>query len=339
MRSLLIVLFALALAGAAVQNPTGNVRPTSADDFFRHPQNAKKYNELWGYQFVFDNGTKAFVNFSWMFLPQQGNKIGCDLSFWNFKGKSFSVGRQYPTERFKEDKGRSRISIKEEYLMENLPGKGHRVLFTADKGGKFFLDLVFTEAVAGSVPGTGVFDVNGKKHGLYMHIPYGRVKGRIGYQGDTIEVQGYASMDHTWQTDQATELGERSLAFATPSSKQFFAGRIGVTKSGETFGYSIYGNAGNTQVVFAKSVLEGTAPYKSTEGFPKNLTLQWNNADVPNLQFDASKRQQKFSILSNFDGWLEKKAAKFMMGGELLFIRGRSQSSLGNAIDWIFTGF
>lgn len=339
MRCLFFVLLALSLAGAAVQNPTGAARATTGADFLRHPQSAKQYNELWGYQFVFDNGAKAFVNYSWMYLPKQGNKVGCDLSFWNFKGKSYSVGRQYPTERYSEDKSRNRISIKEEYLMENLPGKGHRVLFTADKNGKFFLDLVFEEVVPGSVPGNGVFVVNGEKYGQYVHIPYGRVKGRIGYEGDTIAVQGYGYMDHTWQTTQATDMATRSLAFSSATSKEFFAGRIGVTEKGEPFGYSVYGKGSAVLPVLPTAILNGEKPYDGSEGFPSKVTLKWDKPEVAALQFDASKRQQKFSMLSNFDGWLEKKAVKFMMGGELLFVRGRSQSSLGSSLDWIITGF
>lgn len=339
MRLMFFLLAACSFAAAAVQVPTGAARSVQAADFYRHPQQASRYNELWGYQFVLDNGTKAFVNISWMYLPQQGNKIGCDLSFWNFKGKSYSVGRQYPTARFHEDKAKKRISIKEEYVLENLPGKGHRVYFTADKGGKFFLDLVFTEAQPGLVPGDGVFAVGGQRHGLYVHIPYGRVHGRIGYEGDTLEVRGYGSMDHSWQTDQATELAERSLSFSTASGKEFFAGRIGAAKNGGYIGYALYGKDGHVQVAMPSAMLDNGAPYVASKGFPRQVTLQWKEAGVPALSFDASKKQQRFSILSNFDGWLEKKAAKLMMGGELLFIRGRSQSSLGSALDWVFTGF
>lgn len=339
MRILVLVLIALAGAGAAVQVPQGATRATTANDFFRHPQSAKKYNELWGYQFVFDNGTKAFVNYSWMYLPQQGNKVGCDLSFWNFKGKSHSVGRQYPTERFKEDRASSTISIKDEYAMQNLPGKGHRVYFTADKGGRFLVDVEFIQATPGLVPGNGEFQVDGHRYGLYVHIPYGRVKGKIAYNNDTIEVQGYGYMDHAWQTDQATELAARYMAFSTASSKKFMAGRIGLTSSGEPFGYSIYRENGQSQITFAKEVMDGESAYNPKKGFPKNVFIHWTQPEVPVLSFDASKRQQKFSILSNFDGWLAQKAARFMMGGELLFIRGRSSSSLGHPVDWAFTGF
>lgn len=339
MRSLILMLALVSWVAAAVQAPSGAPRTTTADDFFRHPQKSKKYNELWSYQFVFDNGTKAFVNYSWLFLPQQGNKVGCDLSFWNLKGKNYSVGRQYPTERYSEDKSRKRISIKEEYLMENLPGKGHRVLFTADKNGLFFLDLTFTEADPGMVAGNGIFDVNGNKHGLYLHIPWGRVKGRIGYGKDTIEVQGYGFMDQSWQTDQATQLAARSVLFSSPTSKHYYAGQIGMTGSGEPFGYAVYSKDGNTQLAMPKATQDKGAPYKAKDNFPSLLTIQWQDPSVPDLQFDTSKRQQKFSMLSNFDGWFEKKAVKFMMDGELFFLRGRSSTTQGNQLDWSITGF
>ena len=109
-----------------VTAPAGSARNLTADDFMPHHSNAKEFNETWSYQFVFDNGTRAFVNYSTLYIPGSGKKIGCDMSFWNFKGKSYAVGRQYPPERLKAIKEKTTIDIKGEYAMENKPGKGHR---------------------------------------------------------------------------------------------------------------------------------------------------------------------------------------------------------------------
>ncbi|MDR3001128.1 MAG: hypothetical protein LBU89_07680, partial [Fibromonadaceae bacterium] len=152
---------------ASVSNPAGEARRTNAADFFRHPQSGEKYNEMWSYVFVLDNGARVYVNYTWMHVPTQGFRIGADFSVWNFKGKSYSVGRQYPTGRFVEDKGNNTININNgEYLMEKLPGVGHRLLFSANKNGERFFDVTFTSAANGMVQGDGEFNVNGAKFGL-----------------------------------------------------------------------------------------------------------------------------------------------------------------------------
>ena len=73
-----------------VTPPSGAVRNLTANDFMPHQNSAKEFNETWSYQFVFDNGTRAFVNYSTLYVPASGKKIGCDMSFWNFKGKSYA---------------------------------------------------------------------------------------------------------------------------------------------------------------------------------------------------------------------------------------------------------
>ncbi|MCL2261180.1 MAG: hypothetical protein FWC15_07500 [Fibromonadales bacterium] len=302
-----------------------------ANDFFRHPQGgAKNYSESWDYVFVLDNGAKAYVSYTWMNVPGSGQKIGTQFSIWNFKGKSASVGRQYPTERFKEDKSKNIINIKDEYLMENLPGKDHRVLFTADKNGKFFLDLKFTSADPAKVHEDGVFNVSSQKYGLYVHIPYGRVEGRIGINNDTITVKGYGYMDHSWLTDAATNMVARSLLFTGPN-KDRIAGRINISPKGEIFGYAI---SKGTPVLPAQ-MLEGTSTYNPKK-FPGNLTITWRDEELAPLKFDA-KPHEKYSILSNADGFLERQLIKSTMG-EIFYLRGRAQTEPWGRVDWVLSG-
>ncbi|MCL2207499.1 MAG: hypothetical protein FWB90_05310 [Fibromonadales bacterium] len=302
-----------------------------ANDFYRHPQNgAKNYSESWDYVFVLDNGAKAYVNYTWMNVPGQGWKIGTQLSIWNLNGKSTSVGRQYPTERFKEEKGKNTINIKDEYLMENLPGKGHRVLFTADKNGKFFLDLKFTSADPAQIPNENVFNIDGQKYGLYVHIPYGRIEGRIGINNDTIDVKGYGYMDHSWLTDAATNMIARSLLF-TGQNKDRIAGRINIGPKGEILGYAIYKGA----PVLPAEILEDESTYNPKK-FPKELTIKWKNEEIAPLKFEV-KSQERFSILAYADGFAARQAMKIQMG-EIFYLRGRAQTQHWGRVDWVLSG-
>jgi hypothetical protein len=332
----LILLCLASLGIAAVNNPAGEERKTTSADFFRHPQKSDKYNEMWSYVFVLDNGTKVYVNYTWMYVPTQGFKIGTDFSIWNFKGNSHSVGRQYSTDKFIEDKNANKISINNgDYLMEKIPGSGHRVLFSANKNGKKFLDVTFTSTVSGLVPGDGVFNVDGNKFGLFVHIPYGRIKGRVGIGEDTIEVSGYGYMDHVWQNEKPAEMATRVLTLSMPSPKSFIAGRTGITKNGIPYGYSIHQTENTSKIIYASSVLENEKNY-NPKNFPKNLTIVWSDTSIAPIKFET-KAQETFSILSNFDGFLERNAVKLALG-ELLYKRGRSQTERGK-LDWTIAGF
>ena len=78
---LLAIAFAQACFAVDVTAPTGQPRPTSTEDFMPHPNSTEDFNETWSYQFVFDNGTRAFVNYTLMVVPGSGRKIGCDMTF------------------------------------------------------------------------------------------------------------------------------------------------------------------------------------------------------------------------------------------------------------------
>ena len=330
--------FSTAIHAAEVSAPQGADRALTVNDFMPHQAISKEYNETWSYQFVFDNGTRAFVNYSVLNVPGSGRKIGCDLNFWNVKGKTYSVGRQNPPERLVANKEKATITIKtDEYLLENKPGKGHHVMFSADKGGKFLLDVTFESAVPGMVPGNGVWTFGKEKFAQYIHIPYGRVTGKIAYNEDTLTVKGYAYMDQTWQTAQATDIASRTINFSTNEKASMYAGRITLTTDGQLMGYALYNGQQGTKVAIPTKIKEGGADYNGKK-FPKTtLAFEWKNG-IPPMVFPVNKVLQKASLLDKIDGWFAKKAMKIAAGGEVLFYRGRSQNGLGKNIDWAITG-
>ena len=328
----------LAAAGNEIQQPSGNFRHTDNSDFFAKAMKSEKSTEAWTYSFVFDNGTRAYVNYATIIIPTSGKKIGCDIAFVGLKGKNSNIGRQYPLERFSEDKSKVRISIKEEYLMENKPGKGHRVLFTANKEnfGSFLLDVTFSSAHKGMVPGNGNWKVGDNQYGSAILIPYGRVSGKIAHDKDTLEVKGYGYMEHTWQSGNATDIAVRAFNLSE-ATKGTYAGRIAIDKKGNPFGYLLQQTTDGTQILFPKRIVADGKDYNG-KNFPKSpLQVLWQNAP-DTLTIDMTKPRQKFSMLENFDGWFAKKATKLMLGGEIYFWRGRSKAN-GNVFDWSITGF
>jgi hypothetical protein len=144
-------------------------------------------------------------------------------------------------------------------------------------------------------------------------------------------------MEHTWQTVQATDLAIRSFNVSSASMQNSYAGRIGITPEGSPWGNVLYTENGTTVSLSPLVVTDNGTAYTG-KNFPKgNLRIQWKESAAP-LIFDTSRPQQKFSLLDNFDGWIAKQATKLIMGGEVLFYRGRSKDHNGHFIDWSFTG-
>ena len=305
-------------------------------DFYPHKITTKTFNETWSYQFVFDNGTKAFVNITTLHLPTQGRKIGCDISFFNFKGKNYSVGRQYPEERLKAQKDRKRITVKDEYFLENLPGKGHRVYFSAHKNGDFLLDLTFETAKKSVKPDNEIIKLEDETYSQILHIPYGRVSGVIAYNKDTIQVRGYGVFDQSYQSSQATDLAKRVISFSKNSSQNPFFAKIGIAHSGKPFGYGIFLEGETPRIRFIKKIEVDSKEY-SGKNFPKGQ-MNFIFDDGFSVSFSVAKTQQKFSLLDNFDGWFAQKGAKILMGGEPLFYRGHTKDKDGKFIDWSIMG-
>lgn len=329
----------LAASAANIQAPSFTERNVEKSDFFAKSIKSEKITEAWTYQFVFDNGTRAYINFATIIIPTSGKKIGCDISFYGFKGKNPNIGRQYPLERIWEFKDQNKISIKDEYVLEGLPGKGHRVFFSANKEdfGKFLLDVTFSSANKGKVPGDGNWKIGSSHYGAAVLIPYGRVKGKIAFNSDTLEVKGYGYLEHTWQSGNPTDLAVRAFNLSE-ATRGAYAGRLALDEDGAPFGYIIEKKGDKSKILLPKEILENGKPYKGSK-FPKAaLQITWQNAE-DTLTLDMSKPRQKFSMLENFDGWLAKKATKVMLGGEIFFWRGRTKSNEGYVYDWSITGF
>lgn len=325
-----------AVFAADVIPPAGAARTPSVSDFMPHTSDKKEFNETWAYQFVFDNGTRAFVNYTSMYVPGTGKKFGCDLTFWNFKGKAYTIGRQYPPERLKSDKVKASLDVKGQYAMENMPGKGHHVLFSADKNGKYLLDVTVETATPGKVIGNGIWKIGSEQFAQYIHIPYGRVSGKIAVNEDTLQVKGYIYMDQTWQTTQATNIVKRTINFSTPSNTSMYSGRISIDTDGKPFGYVLYANNGEVKTLTPKSITDNESAYNGSI-FPKgNLKFDWNEGEE-SLSFSTKQVYQKASILDKIEGWLAKKAFK-VAAGEILFYRGKSEGNNGKRIDWNITG-
>lgn len=297
-------------------------RTTTVSDFFHHPMKGDP-SEFWRYQFVLDNGTEAFLTFSLLQVPTMGEKAAVELSFRNFKGKNVQVGRQFEREDWKEIQQPLMIKLRSDYRMEGLPGPGHRAYFATTKNEGFFLDLTFDSAL----PSAYETPAEGSPFHLAIHIPRGSVRGRIAVGKDTLQVKGKAVLMHSWHNKKVTQFASKTINLFAPSDGGF-TGAFAIGSDGKIHGFGLQIKGVETQL----------AKLSSWNQNGKVLTLNWLDPQQNPLSIDLSKAQQKYSSLATVDSWMEKQAAKMVMGGERILLRGVTQTNDGPQ-KWIGAGF
>lgn len=309
--------------------PQGEERELTAADFFRYAKNDIKYNEIWRYNFVFNNGAKVFLSYSIMSVPFSGTNCGINISFYNFRGKNHQVGREYPEDRFEECRdatGAIHIRTGSEnnvFFMAGIPGDGHHVVFKTNKNEGFLLDLVFNNSLPGKVIGDGVFKLGRQKNGLYIHIPEGCVKGVIGIGETVMEVEGFGYMEHLRQTKKTMDLAACSVQLYGEDAP--FTGNIFVGP--EKYAFSPYGYAidkKTRKILLPKEIKTDNNIISNKLRSLNGVEITWQNEPLT-VTINNPVEHQRFSVLSTIKGWPAKQAAKLFMGGELISIRGISR--------------
>lgn len=248
-RVLLATLLATAVAFSATA-PSGGLRPTGVQDFLLTKRKPRWYNEIWSWQFLFDNGTQATLNYTYARLGFKDPVCGADFSIAGFKGRNFSVGREYPEERFEQQASPARIQIHPDMWAQGMPPASHRVHFATTKNEGYFLDMEFSNMVPGVAWGSdGTWEAKGGDMSVLLLIPSARVKGRIAVGGDTISVEGWAVLEHNRQTELVADILSESMRGYQAGDKPSYV-NVFREKKGDWNGFGIqWGDAG--PVLFA----------------------------------------------------------------------------------------
>lgn len=298
--------------------PSGPLRKDGPADLAPHPQSSKAYNEFWTYQFWLQDGMQAQLNFSRVSFGSFKDPVcGGDLSLMGFKGHSYFVAREYKLQNFAFDPVLSKLSVHQKIFFQGAPPQAHRVCFTTTKNGvAYFLDLTFDSIAPGAVWGDGVIHLhNNEQMGLFFHIPKAKVHGRIAINGDTVAVQGSAWMDHTYQTQFATNLMDAGYRYVLTSGKTeggyFFQSEEGL------FGYGLREEGGRLQLL----KIQGLKPSNSNPGPWISRSLEFDFADASPSRFQLKENRQQTSAFQELS-YLLRRTARMYLGGEPYSFRG-----------------
>lgn len=320
---LVIAPLAAAAAEAAMQPPAGDLRPATVADLRPHPSSSKTYNEFWTYQLFLENGLQACLNFSRVNLGSFKDPVcGADLTLIGFKGRNYKVAREYDKKNFAFEEGAHRLRVHENIWLEGRLPQEHRIRFTtAKKGTSYHLELEFSEIMPGKVWGDGLFKLGSDAVGIYVHIPYAKVSGKLAINGDTAHVSGRAYMDHTFQTDLAPSLvkaGYRYVSRAAPLEVGYFLQPL--AKHGQVpVGYGLRLENDTLKLRRPASLKVASAAKSLEVKVPTRLEIAFQDNSTAVLERGGDRYRQ--SLLEEFN-WGEKVVIKRFMGGEVKTFKG-----------------
>ncbi len=309
----------LAWPASALTFPIGSLRPDSIGDLGPHSPASRSYNEYWTYQLWLNGGIQIQLNISRAnFGSIKDPACGSDLALMGFRGRNYFVAREYPATNLVFDPAKARLSIHQQIYFEGEPPKSHRVHFSTVKNGiSYLLDLSFSGMHPGAVWGDGLFRMDGDQAGLFFHVPKATVKGRLAVNGDTLAVEGFGWMDHTYLTQYATKLMDVGYRYVVTSGR--VEGGYFIMKGKGIFGYGLREENGKLALLRPKDLKAlNIAPWGGV-AMPGGLEFSFDNETA--TRFVRKENRQKVSAFQELN-WFEKKGAKFLLGGEIIGYRG-----------------
>lgn len=317
-----LILLAVSIAcvdGLAATPPNGALRATGAADMLLTKRKPRWYNEIWSYQFLFDNGIQATLNYTYAKLGFKEPVCGADFSVAGFKGRNFSVGREYPEDRFQQQADPLKIQIHPDMWLKGLPPAAHHVRFATTKNEGFFLDLEFSRMVPGVAWGDGVWSAGDGEITMLLPIPSARVKGRIAVGNDTLAVEGWAVLEHNRQSALVADILKRSFRGYVPGEHARYLNGF-QEKGGAWTGFALQWTASGAHLLPAGQIgisgLEGKAP-------PAVMSLTTD--DHRSMVFKRTSIAQSGSILDGMEGVTRWVVKQFV--GDVQISRGRTDQA------------
>jgi hypothetical protein len=320
---LAVLCLTVAFAKEKVSYPSGGLCATNYTNLKDHPRDSKTYNEFWTYQFHLEGNVRVILNYSRANLGRIKDPVcGADLSIIGFRGKNYTVAREYPKSNFRFTDNSQQLNVHRKIWYKGaLPGT-HQVHFaTRKKGVSYLVDLHFSEILPGQTWGNGIFKLGREEVGIFIHIPRASVRGVIAVNADTLEVSGTAYMDHTFQTDMGTKLVHSGYRYQATKGPVNVGYLMSPTSDFEPrlIGFGVQGLKEGRLRLLRPGAIDVKSMNK-VRGIkvPSEMDIRYREIT---LNLRRNRDLQTHSILSEFKGG-KKWIAKKFMGGEVLYFRG-----------------
>jgi hypothetical protein len=273
-------------SSSRVEVPTGSPRATTTQDLRPRDLGGSSYNEFWTYQFQLTGDLQVFLNFSLANLGAMRRPVtGTELAIVGLDGNNYVVAREYDRERaFSFDASRQRLTVlPDSIFFEGAPPRGHRVYLRTNKDGNSYLvDLEFSQIDPGMTWGDGVFRLGREQFGMFIHIPYARVRGTIEVNNIRRTVEGTAYMDHIFQTTYAPRLISGAYRFVSHTREGYETGLYVMPASAfesRVIGFGVQKRGGRTQLRVADELQVVSARPSLGVQVPWQISLHMRDGD------------------------------------------------------------
>lgn len=302
--------------------PAGSLRETTWRDMLPHTAQGSYYNEFWSYHFFLQDDLHLHMTFSLANFGSLKSAVsGGKLFVSNFNGNNYHVAREYPQEQLiiDESQGRMRLHPERDIFLEGRLPDSHRVYFATEKHGvSYHIDLHLTDIHQGHTWGDGIFHVEGDRMGIFVHIPKARVQGTVTINNQTLEVEGTAYMDHTFQTDLSSKVVSKAFRYVWHGDNEFRAGYYLVPRNRSAtpvIGIGLSGNGSGIQLHKPVSVSVERTSRLGGNDIPQHIRIDYASGEYYTLE--RSRDFQHVSFLEEISG-LRRRLVRGFLGGEIV---------------------
>ncbi len=320
--------------------PDGELRKTGWQDMLPHTMEGSYYNEFWNYHLFLENDLHLHITFS---LANFGNfksaVSGGKLFVSNFKGNNYHVLREFPLERLVIDESSHKIRLhsgRNIHIQGRLPDS-HHITFQATKDNvSYLVELELFDIEPGYTWGDGIFRLDGHNMGIFVHIPKAGVRGTVAINNDTLQVNGTAYMDHTFQTDLSSKLVDKGFRFISHTNSGYDIGYFLIPKRRAltgVVGIGLQSNDGTIRLNKPEDVTVESSGSIDGRTVPERVGIRYRSGEQRILQH--TEHFQHISFLEEVGGFRRRLVRSFL-GGEVIEYVGTGKLNKDTPINYNF---
>lgn len=323
-----------------IKEPDGEIRDVSDIDFKPRDLPSKYYSELWTYHFILNQDIHIVYTISLSDLGGFKERVGGAklLVYWK-NGRTYTINKEYPYEDFYYDEDINELGLNRSrpYWMRGSLDSTIDVSFKTGKDGiNYDLRVQLSNIVKGKRRGDGEYRINGNQLGLSLLVAHSDVKGTAAIDGDTLSVEGFAYMDHQYQTFNSTKFISKGFRFKKGDHQNGMVGHLEFLKKNSStpvLGYLLtIENGASTYQEISEINWEGNI---EIGGKSVGNTYALDTNSGKSLSFSLDQVLMKYSMLSEL-GKFARALVRNLFGAEVMEFIATGQNSANPVV---FNGF
>ncbi|MEX0684639.1 MAG: hypothetical protein WD098_01435 [Balneolales bacterium] len=312
-----------------IENPDGELKKASSDEIWAQTMQGRNFNEFWSYHFYLNDSLKVHATFSVAnFGRFKAPVSGLRLTVLNLDDNVlYQVSREYPLDILIQNKSSYTFKMhpdREVYFKGKLPDEHEVRINTSKNGVTYDIHLTFENIANGYRWDQGKFNIGNEEIGIITHIPYAEVKGYVSVNEHKKKVKGTAYMDHTFQNQTISRLmhsGYRFIYHEDADNWDILYFLYPSARDNKTIGYRLTNRNNCIKLQGTQEIKDITRSRSFQNTLAQDIELELDNKKT--IKLSRSSDEEMFSVFEEL-GWVQRRAARAFLGGEVLDFRGEA---------------